>query len=119
MKSLFFITLIISSLFFIKVNNFYLSYSEFYNKKKDFKTQNCSFNHGGMNLFSKECIQFKDEWHVKPCGISYWCSIKNKDIKLKKLSSHTCLTDKKLSLFDFLIKKGYYKYRDKRIRRCF
>lgn len=109
----------VSSLFFIKVNNFSLTYSEFYNKNKHFKTKNCSFNHGGMNLFSKECIKFKSEWHVKPCDVSYWCSIENKNIKLKNLSSNSCLTDKELSLFEFLVKKGYYKYRDRTIKKCF
>lgn len=114
-KILLFFTLIgISLLFidFIPVNS--ISYKELYNRTpyKNSIAKSCSISYKNTNFHAKDCIKVsKNEWHINPCGMPYWCSIKLNQTEIKLLKENQCLTNENtVSLAKYIMRKYYYHY---------
>lgn len=121
-KILFLILISLPFLLFKKSINYkFYSYEKMHQIKSNTNIiKKCYFNHGGMNLYSNDCRKVsKNEWHVKPCGVLSWCSIKDSSINISNKSIKCENNNTKLvTPFEYIALEAYYKYKDKKIKNC-
>lgn len=105
------IILFFFSTFFILKNNNLLkkTYKDLYNKTpyENAVSTGCHFSQGKKVIYASECIKISSlEWHIKPCGMEYWCSVKNQNMIPTKDSA--CKNTEFPVLISKLLMRKYY-----------